>query len=195
MTVRVMFVAPAIGDGLRAARFGDDGPPEEAALAAARAAARSLPAPARGYASPSPRCGRTAEALGLAAEPDGRLADVEVGSWRGRTLDEVAEAEPAAFSAWLSDPTAAPHGGESVTDLIARVGGWLEERYERGELDGRSGRLAVVAEPAVVRAAVVHVLGLPPEVFWRLDVRPLSVTELSGRAGRWNLRCGWDLAP
>ncbi|MFD8753595.1 histidine phosphatase family protein [Kitasatospora sp. NPDC059577] len=189
MTVRVMFVAPAIGDGLRAARFGDDGPPEEAASAAARAAAGALPTPARSLASPSVRCRRTAEALGLQAEPDRRLAELDVGSWRGRTLDEVAAAEPAAVAAWLADPAAAPHGGESVLDLLARVGARLDE------LAGEAGRLAVVAEPAVVRAAVVHALGLPPAVFWRLDVRPLSVTELSGRAGRWNLRCGWDLAP
>lgn len=189
MTVRVMFVAPAIGAGVRAARFGDDGPPEEAALAAARAAAGALPRPGRSFASPSARSRRTAEALGLTAEPDRLLADLDVGAWRGRTLDEVAAGEPEAVSAWLTDPTAAPHGGESVADLIARVGGRLDE------LAGQDGRLAAVAEPAVVRAAVVHALGLPPAVFWRLDVRPLSVTELSGRAGRWNLRCGRDLTP
>ncbi|MFE6133610.1 histidine phosphatase family protein, partial [Streptomyces sp. NPDC056437] len=43
-------------------------------------------------------------------------------------------------------------------------------------------------------AVTVHALGLPTEVFWRLDVAPLTLTELSGRAGRWNLRCGRPLA-
>ncbi|MQS11291.1 histidine phosphatase family protein [Streptomyces kaniharaensis] len=187
MTVRVMFVAPAIGFEVRAARFGDDGPSDEAALAAVRSAAGTLPTPARAFASPSLRCRQTAQALGLGAEPLPQLADLDVGLWRGRSLDEVAAADPAAISAWLSDPAAAPHGGEPVTALVARVGGWLDELAEQ------SGRVAAVAEPAVVRAAVVQALGLPPGVFWRLDVRPLSVTELSGRAGRWNLRCGWDL--
>ncbi|MDH6708160.1 broad specificity phosphatase PhoE [Kitasatospora sp. MAA19] len=187
MTVRVIFVAPAIGSELRAARFGGDGPADEAALAAARAAAGTLPSASRTLTSPSVRCRRTAEELGLGAEPAQQLADLDVGAWRGRSLDEVAAGDPAAVSAWLTDPAAAPHGGESVTALGARVGGWLDGLAEL------PGRVVAVAEPAVVRAAVVHGLGLPPAAFWRFDVRPLSVTELSGRAGRWNLRCGWDL--
>ncbi|MER6394802.1 histidine phosphatase family protein [Kitasatospora sp. NPDC001603] len=147
------------------------------------AVARGVKRPTR----PAPRCRRTAEALGLGAEPAPHLADLDVGAWRGRSLDEVAATDPAALAAWMSDPAAAPHGGASVAALVTRVGGWLDGRA------GDAGRVLVVAEPAVVRAAVVHALGLPPAVFWRLDVRPLSVTELSGRAGRWNLRCGREL--
>ncbi|MFB7620992.1 histidine phosphatase family protein [Kitasatospora sp. NPDC056181] len=189
MTVRVIFVAPAIGAELRGARFGDDAPPDEAGLAAARAAAGSLPATPRGFTAPSSRCRLTAAALGVDAEPAAALADLDVGRWRGHSLDEIAAAQPAAVSAWLADPTAAPHGGESVSALCARVGGWLEA------LADQPGRVLAVAEPAVVRAAVVHALDLPAAAFWRLDVRPLSATDLSGRAGRWNLRCGADLTP
>nr|EIF93375.1 phosphoglycerate mutase [Streptomyces tsukubensis NRRL18488] len=47
----------------------------------------------------------------------------------------------------------------------------------------------------MVRAAVVHALALPPEAFWRLDVPALTVTELSGREGRWNLRLGTRPVP
>ncbi|GAB7184090.1 hypothetical protein ATKI12_3921 [Kitasatospora sp. Ki12] len=188
MTVQVIFVAPAMGAELREARFGDDGPPDEAGLAAARAAAGSLPAVPRGFASPSNRCRLTAGALGVTAEPDGALADLDVGSWRGRRLDELAATEPAEVAAWLADPTVAPHGGESVEALCARVGGWLAAVAGQ-----QQGRVLAVAEPAVVRAAVVHALDLPAAAFWRLDVRPLSVTELSGRSGRWNLRCGAEL--
>ncbi|MFD5204753.1 histidine phosphatase family protein, partial [Streptomyces sp. NPDC058375] len=50
-----------------------------------------------------------------------------------------------------------------------------------------------VAETAVVRAAVVHALRLPSEAFWRLDVAPLTLTELSGRSGRWNVGLGRPL--
>ncbi|WP_441246434.1 histidine phosphatase family protein [Kitasatospora sp. McL0602] len=63
-----------------------------------------------------------------------------------------------------------------------------------GEDEAHGGRTVAVAEPAVIRATVVHALSLPPTSFWRLDVVPLSVTELSGHAGRWNLRCGETLA-
>ncbi|GGX59031.1 phosphoglycerate mutase [Streptomyces fructofermentans] len=53
-----------------------------------------------------------------------------------------------------------------------------------------SGRIIAVVEPEIVRAAVVRALGAPESAFWRLDVPPLTATELSGRAGRWNLRVG-----
>ncbi|MYX76775.1 histidine phosphatase family protein, partial [Streptomyces sp. SID3915] len=81
----------------------------------------------------------------------------------------------------------APHGGEAVRDVCARVGTWLDSV---ARLDGRT--LAVV-EPEVVRAAVLHALDLPVAAFWRIDVPPLTATELSGRAARWNLRLGSPL--
>ncbi|MEU4212325.1 histidine phosphatase family protein [Streptomyces sp. NPDC026206] len=188
MTVRVMLISPAPGPALRAARFDDDAPLDEAAVRRAGEAAGALPRGARAFSAPSRRCLQTAAALGLdpAAEP--ALRDLEAGCWRGRSLEEVAAGEPEAVAAWLADPGAAPHGGETLLTLIARVGAWLEDR-----VSGDGGRVLAVADPAVIRAAAVHALGLPPQVFWRLDVPPLTLTELSGRAGRWNLRCGRPL--
>ncbi|NEB75543.1 histidine phosphatase family protein, partial [Streptomyces sp. SID14478] len=78
-------------------------------------------------------------------------------------------------------------GGESVTQVCARVAGWLDG------VPGGAGRLVAVVEPDVVRAAVVHATGAPLAAFWRLDVAPLTVTELSGRLGRWNVRLGRPL--
>ncbi|MFJ6937601.1 histidine phosphatase family protein [Streptomyces sp. NPDC101132] len=107
---------------------------------------------------------------------------LRTGAWAGRTLDEVAAEDPAAVHRWLTDPAYAPPGGESVVELVARAGEWLAGLAP--------GPHRVQAEQAFVRAAVVHALGLPPAVFWRLDARPGTTTELSGRAGRWNLRLG-----
>jgi broad specificity phosphatase PhoE len=180
-----MLVAPALGAELRAARFGDDRPLTDAELAPARTLA--APRADRVLAAPSPRCGQSARALGLAPEDEPALADLDAGRWRGRRIDELASAEPQLIGSWLSDPDFAPPGGESVSALLARVGAWLEA------LPADTGRLLAVAEPATVRAAVVHALALPPAAFWRLDVAPLTVTALSGRAGRWNLRCGASL--
>ncbi|MEV0261820.1 histidine phosphatase family protein [Streptomyces sp. NPDC050617] len=186
MTVRVMLVSPAVNADLRQARFGDDAPLDGAGSRQARAAAGGLPRSDRQVRAATRRCRETAEALGLtAADEAAALGDLDAGRWRGRSLAEVAEAEPAAVAAWLADPEAAPHGGESVAGLVGRVGGWLA-----GCADGR---VLAVAEPAAVRAAVVHALGLPPRAFWRLDVPPLALTELTGGAGRWNLRCGRPL--
>ncbi|MEJ8638129.1 histidine phosphatase family protein [Streptomyces sp. NPDC006475] len=188
MTVRVMLVSPATTAAVREARFGADEPLDELGARAARAAAGDLPRVQQPLCAPSLRCRATAEALGLRAEPVDRLADWDMGRWRGRRLDEVSASEPEAVAAWLSDPSAVPHGGECLTALCARAGDWLRSLPED------AGRVLAVVEPAFARAVTVHALGLPTEVFWRLDVAPLTLTELSGRAGRWNLRCGRPLA-
>ncbi|MFW6689656.1 histidine phosphatase family protein [Streptomyces sp. MAR4 CNX-425] len=191
-----MLVTPAINAELRHAVFGADEPLDAAGRRAAeRAGARaavSLRTRAPAYAAPSVRCRQTADALGLAAEPEAELADWDVGRWRGRGLEELAAAEGEAVRGWLTDPAAAPHGGESLLQLRGRVGVWLDGLA--GGADA-SGRVVAVAEAAAVRAAVVHALDLPSEAFWRLDVPPLSRTELTGRAGRWNLTCGAPLDP
>ncbi|MFI8517594.1 histidine phosphatase family protein [Streptomyces sp. NPDC085481] len=181
MTVRLSLVAPAMSTALREARFDDSGPVEplpEGLLTVA--------AGVRVVGSPSGRCRATAEALGLAhAVPVDALAGCAMGRWRGRSLAELAAGEPESLGAWLSDPDAAPHGGESLRELRERVGAWLDAL--------ESGAYLAVAEPDVIRAAAAHALDAPAGAFWRLDVRPLSRTELSGRSGRWNLRLGGPL--
>lgn len=186
MTSRVMLISSAAGAALREARFDDGGTPlDPAGLRAARSAAGTLPAAERVWASPSVRCRETAVALGLDAADAPELAGADPGRWRGARLAEVGAREPEALAAWLSDPGAAPHGGESVREVCDRVGRWLES--------AGPGRVVAVVEPDVVRAATVRALGAPESAFWRVDVLPLSVVELSGRAGRWNLRAGRPL--
>lgn len=228
MTIRVMLISPALSTALREARFGDGGgasrgegdgedgggdggggPLDAAGLRQAEAArdapgvVAQLGAADRVFASPSGRCRQTAEALGLLAEPVPELRGCAMGRWRGMRLDEVGAAEPDAVAAWLTDPAAAPHGGESLEALHVRLGEWLDGL---GTLDGLGGsdasdagtgpasaRVVAVAEPDVVRALTVRAIGAPTPVFWRIDVRPLTLTELSGRNGRWNLLGGHPL--
>ncbi|MGW7366285.1 histidine phosphatase family protein [Streptomyces sp. NPDC054841] len=187
MTVRVTLISPATSEALRDVRFDDDSSLDPAGIARAEAAAGALAPASHAYTSPSLRCRRTAQALGLDAEPLTDLAACAMGRWRGQTLDAVAAAEEEAVALWLGDPTAAPHGGESLRDVRIRVGAWLDT------LHSRAGRIVTVAEPDVIRAAVIHALSAPDQTFWRLDVRPLTATELSGRAQRWNLRSGRPL--
>jgi broad specificity phosphatase PhoE len=132
----------------------------------------------RALCSPAPAAVETAAALGLAATSDPGLADWHLGVWRGRTLDEI---PPAAVAAWLGDPDAAPHGGETLTTLVARVAEWLVGR--NGE-----GHTVAVTHAAVVRAAVIATLGAPAAGFWRIDVAPLTATVLRGGPSRWTVR-------
>jgi len=193
MTAHVMLVSPALNAALREARFDGDAPLDPAGVRSARKAASAVPAADRYVCAPSERCVGTAEALGLRAVPEGRLRGWDMGRWGGRQLAEVSGSEPGAVSEWLTDPSAAPHGGESLREFCARVGDWLESLT--GPADGGDVRVLAVVEPSLVRASIVRALALPVEVFWRLDVAPLTLTGLSGRAGRWNLRCGQPLSP
>lgn len=196
MTTRVTLISPALSTALREARFAD-GPLDAAGLRQAEAVrgafavAEQRATADRVFASPSVRCHQTAEALGLVAEPLPELRTCAMGRWRGMRLDEVSAVEPQAVAAWLADPTAAPHGGESLKALHIRLGHWLDALG--ADARPHSARVLAVAEPDVVRALTVHAIGAPPQVFWRIDVQPLTVTELSGRNGRWNLRSGRPL--
>lgn len=188
MTSRVMLISPAISAALREARFDDGCPLDASGLRLARAAAQALPPVSRVWVSPTARCRETAQALGLDAGSASGPAGLDAGRWRGSTLTEVAEKEPEALAQWLTDPESASHGGESVRALCDRVARWLDDTAAQV-----TGRSVVVAEPEVVRAATVRALGAPESAFWRIDVPPLTATELSGRAGRWNVRVGWQL--
>jgi broad specificity phosphatase PhoE len=121
----------------------------------------------------------TAELLGLRAETEPLLADLNYGSWRGNVLGGVG---PAELTLWLTDPTQAPHGGESVAALVERVRGWLDT------LAARRGRLVAVTHPAVVRAAILVALDAPPKSFWRMDIAPVNRTVLHFRGHAWTLR-------
>lgn len=188
MTTRVTLISPARSEALDEVRFEDGGSLTPAGERAARAAAGELPSGGRNFASPSARCARTAEALGLRdVTAAGAAAGCAMGRWRGRTLEEVTACDPEGVARWLSDPGSAPHGGESVEELVTRTGRWLAELAED------SGPVVAVVEPDVVRAAVVCALDAPARSLWRVDVEPLTATRLSGRSGRWNLRPGTGL--
>ncbi|MFJ2236419.1 histidine phosphatase family protein [Streptomyces sp. NPDC087859] len=187
MTSRVTLISPAVTKALREAVFDDGCSLDASGRRLAQAAAGSLPVAERVLCSPTVRCRETAAALGLDAADAVLLAALDAGRWRGSTLAGVSAEEPEALARWLSDPEAAPHGGESVRAVCDRVGSWLDT-VAQGE-----GRTVAVAEPEIVRAAVVRALGAPESAFWRTDVPPLSAVELSGRAGRWNVRLGHTL--
>src|SRR5947209_2837890 len=82
-------------------------------------------------------------------------------------LDEIAAAEPKAVRAWTSDPDAAPHGGESVSDLLRRIEPWLTAAA------GNDQRAVAVTHASVIRAAIILAIDARPVSFWRIDVAPL----------------------
>ncbi|MCY7342541.1 MAG: histidine phosphatase family protein [Pseudonocardia sp.] len=181
MSGRVTILSHSSTSATNAAGFPDDEPLDTRGAGWAAEARGRVHRPTRVRSSPAPAARQTAAALGLVDQVEPLLRDWDLGRWRGRTLDEVAAAEPDGVSAWLSAPAAAPHGGEPLVDLLARTAGWL------AALPG-DGHTVAITHPAVVRAVVLAVLGAPPAGFWRIDIAPLTATVLRGGPCRWTLR-------
>jgi broad specificity phosphatase PhoE len=179
---RLLLVRHAPTAATRAARFPLDEPLDERGRASAAALGAALPGGCETLTSPALRCRQTAEAAGLRApsvEPG--LDECDFGAWAGRSLADVHEAEPQTVEAWMVDPQARPHGGESLATFAARVSAWLDSQ---AQLDGRA---VAVTHAGVVKAAVIHALGAPLEAIWRIDAAPLAITELHAQDGRWTV--------
>ncbi|MEU8403539.1 histidine phosphatase family protein [Nonomuraea sp. NPDC048892] len=177
----MLFVRHATTPGMRAARFPAEEDADAADLARAAALGPALAATvAWAWAAPARAARQTAAALGLDARIVPALAEADCGRWRGLPYERVAREEPDALASWLSDPHAAPHGGESRAALAIRVAAWLDSvREEPGGV--------VVCDAGAIRAALGHALGLDPPAAGRIDLAPLSTTELAVTREGWRV--------
>jgi broad specificity phosphatase PhoE len=191
VTTRLKLLCHASTSAVRSSAF----PADEPLDAQGRQKLAAIPyRPHHGHrclTSPALRALQTAEGLGLDATVEAALRDCDYGKWTGLALDDVQAQDPDAVSEWLRDPEAAPHGGESVVALIARVSNWLEAQR------AVAGTIVAVTHASVIRAAIVCALEAGPRSFWHIDIAPLSLTELSANNARWTLvstgsgKTGW----
>jgi broad specificity phosphatase PhoE len=194
MDTRLLLVSHASTAAQRAGRFPADDPLDARGLAEAQAARARLTMPdgAAVFVSPAVCARDTALALGLAATVEGGLADMNYGSWQGRRLADLAAEAPQDLAAWMRDPDAAPHGGESLSQLVKRVGAWLDASTgTTHQAVTRAREVVAVTHAPVLRAAIVHALGVPAAVFARIEIAPLSVIELRHSPRGWT----WWPAP
>lgn len=141
-------------------------------------------AEATAFVAPGRAARETAVALGCEPVVVPELAEPDHGRWRGLPYEEVAQADPESFARWLTDPGAAPHGGESHHQAAARVVSWLETLREGAR---RGEGVVVVCDVGAVRAVVGHALGIGPLVAARFDLAPLSLTQLSAAREGWRI--------
>jgi broad specificity phosphatase PhoE len=120
---------------------------------------------------PEKRAQETAMVLGLSPTVDAALRDCNYGRWAGRDLSQLQLENADEVALWLSVPDAAPHGGESIRDMMVRVAAWLSGQV-------KSGHTVAVTHPSVIRAILVCVIEAPPQSFWRIDIAPLTLTDI-----------------
>jgi probable phosphoglycerate mutase len=150
----------------------------DAGLAQAEAVAARLAALPRidaVYASPLERTRETARPIGaardLAVKVERGLLECDFGEWTGRPLKELAK-EPAWKTVQRYPSGFRFPGGESFTEMSARMTGTLQRLVERHE----SGVVVAVSHADPIKAAVADALGTHLDLFQRINVSPCSVT-------------------
>jgi broad specificity phosphatase PhoE len=182
MAPRVTLICHASTRALRAATFGGDDPIDDVGRAKAERLEGTLRRIDQCLTSPALRARETAAALGLPATVDERLRDCDFGRWTGRKLSQVIVREPRKLMSWISNPSSAPHGGETIPQVMERVAAWISEP------DRSKGHTVAITHASVIRAAIVYVIQAELRSFWRIDVSPLSLTDLRTNGRRWVLR-------
>ncbi|WP_026873354.1 histidine phosphatase family protein [Inquilinus limosus] len=134
------------------------------------------------FTSPRERTQQTANAIaaaaGLTVETAPELDEIDFGRWSGQ--DFTALQQDPLWQRWNSarSLTRTP-GGETMLDVQRRVLGLLERLVP--SFDGRAAVL--VSHADVIKAAVLHHLGLGVDAWPRLDIAPASVSRLAVDGG------------
>ena len=149
---------------------------QQAAAAAKRLASSGI---AVIMTSPLLRTVQTAQEVaavtGAAVITDDGFRETDFGAWEGLTFTEVRERWPAELATWLADPAVAPPGGESFTDVSARVIAALHR-----VLGARAGQtVLIVSHVTPIKTLVAAALLAPPAALYRmhLDVAALSAID------------------
>jgi probable phosphoglycerate mutase len=122
--------------------------------------------------------------LPLAVEPG--LIEIGMGAWEGRSHEDVAAREPAAYRAMYRDPVAnRPPGGEPLESFGARIAA----AYER-QVAAHPGRhLLIVCHAGVMRAVAGHVLAAPAGRWYRLRIDYAGVMRVRHGTHAPSLEC------
>lgn len=175
-------IAHASTRAMRTGTFPDDDPLDARGLAEAAVLHGRWTAIAGSLVLCSPaRCAtQTADALGLHADIDDALRDIDYGDWRGKRLHDLARDLPDELATWIGTPSASPHRGESFDAAARRVGTWFDGLPRERDV------IAITHAP-IVRAAIAHVLRMDHAAAARLDVAPLSCTTFVASPAGWTL--------
>ncbi len=155
-----------------------------------RALALRLPRPAHWVVTPLSRTRRTAEILFRAGYPAAPLAveagliEQDLGDWQG--LPHAAlppRLTRPAHAFWPLAADECPPGGESMVEVVARVGPAME-RLARAQA---GGDVVVVGHGGAIRAAVAHALCITADNALHFCVQNLSLTRLERHATGWRV--------
>ncbi|MDF2521530.1 MAG: Phosphoglycerate mutase [Clostridia bacterium] len=135
-------------------------------------------------ASPSKRAQRTAEIIcsgkdiSIQVEPD--MREINLGSWEGRTKEEVLRAYPQEGEIFYNKPHLyKPLEGDNYYDVQERAAAAVKRLAD----ECQEGNILIVTHTVVVRAIVAYFMGYPMEKLWEQIIEGTSITLLEADHG------------
>ncbi len=157
-----------------------------------RALADRLPRPASWVVTPLSRTRCTAEAIFAAGYPaqeprvEPGLIEQHLGEWQGLAHAELpARLAQPKHPFWPLAGTERPPGGETIAEMIRRVGPAIEALAARH----RGEDVVAVSHGGAIRAAVAHCLRIGADNALHLSIHNLSLTRLERHPDGWRVVC------
>ena len=160
--------------------------PQYAALAA------RLPRPAAWACTPLSRTRRTAEAIFAAGYPAQELTVIpglieqNLGDYQGLPhADLPARLMAPAHPFWPLSADERPPGGESMEEVVARVGEAMD-----GLAETYAGKdVVIVSHGGAIRAAVAHAMQVEAQAVLHLSIHNISLTRMERLHEGWRVSC------
>jgi len=138
--------------------------------------------------SPLLRCSEFAKELAqrhqLPLQTEPRYMEIGFGEWEGKTAAEVKANDPDVLHRFWQDPVAhRPQGAEPMQAFCDRVSqAWQDMLAQYADQ-----HLLVVCHAGVIRASLLHLLAIPMQHVFRIQVSNAGITriELEQFEGQW----------
>jgi alpha-ribazole phosphatase len=131
------------------------------------------------YTSPLQSCCEFAELI--ASEDDTNIEisesfqETDFGLWEGLSPDEIMKEDADLLKKWWKYPTkVSPPEGEDFHDFQARV----LSSFKQMIADNKGKRILLVTHSGVIRLILMHILSMPEEAFFRINVDYASLTKI-----------------
>jgi broad specificity phosphatase PhoE len=166
--------------------------------AAYRRLAHRLPAGAAWYVTPLSRTRHTAAAIAGAGyamrepEVEAGLTEQDLGEWQGLPHAELpARLREPAHAFWPVGATEKPPGGESMVQVVHRVG----DALERLAAEHLGQDVVAVSHGGAIRGALAHATGVGAHAALHFSVQNLSLTVLERFPAGWRVVCVNETGP
>jgi probable phosphoglycerate mutase len=110
----------------------------------------------------------------LILEP--RMREIHFGKFEGLTHAEVAETYPDELQIWEDDRENNVHGGEKMSDVVARVGAFYEHLRD-DYIDGE--HILCFAHGGTIAIFLAIAMGVHPEKWWQFLLENTALTEIN----------------